>query len=511
MAFTQRVSSILVAVVILLVMTSVASIGLNNATPTASATFPGINGKIAFVGGDYGGISVMNPDGSGRTKLTDDGLNPTWSPDGTKIAFRQVSFVGITVMNADGTNVKQLTNMRYDSDPTWSPDGTKIVFIRVTSENPFRTNIFFMNADGTGVRQLTNVTDTESQSSPEWSPDGTKIAFSCQLGVSAYQICVVNASDGSGFLTLADGYDPTWSPDGKKIAFSHDTDIYVMNAADGSGKTRLTHDHGFHPSWSPDGTKIAFSVGEGAEGRTYSINAADGAGQTLLTASSWNPSWGTNPPSPQKHFYLNVKSVDLSGKPLEGLWTDIRGMDGTFLRQAFTPFTFTGDVGTTYSVRMEDYFGQVFHHWQDNNNNASSTDIKRIVTLPENSSATLTAVYDTGNSVRGFTPLTTTYSGGPAKQEQQHQPALTVNAATIIEGNNTTMLHMWMIIDPQQSTITTTNSSGTPPPTTTYKVYATNGYQNLVFDHWSDNGSTDRFRTLRINEPTTITAYYRAG
>jgi hypothetical protein len=61
---------------------------------------------------------------------------------------------------------------------------------------------------------------------------------------------------------------------------------------------------------------------------------------------------------------------------------------------------------------------------------------------------------------------------------------------------------MWTIISPHKS-----SEHGTA----TYRVYATNGYQNLKFDHWADNGSTDRIRTLTIEENTTITAYYRMG
>jgi Tol biopolymer transport system component len=72
------------------------------------------------------------------------------------------------------------------------------------------------------------------------------------------------------------------------IAFSSyrdgNFDIYVMNAADGSGQTRLppsTTTANFSPSWSPDGEKIAF-VGktDNLPEEIYVMNADDGSGQT---------------------------------------------------------------------------------------------------------------------------------------------------------------------------------------------------------------------------------------
>jgi Tol biopolymer transport system component len=59
---------------------------------SAFATFPGENGKIAFIStrdGNYE-IYVMNPDGSEQTRLTNNPTidqEPDWSPDGTKIVF----------------------------------------------------------------------------------------------------------------------------------------------------------------------------------------------------------------------------------------------------------------------------------------------------------------------------------------------------------------------------------------------------------------------------------------
>ena len=50
---------------------------------TALATFPGTNGKIAF--DSYPpGIETINPDGSGRTRLTTYGQQPAWSPSGDR-------------------------------------------------------------------------------------------------------------------------------------------------------------------------------------------------------------------------------------------------------------------------------------------------------------------------------------------------------------------------------------------------------------------------------------------
>jgi hypothetical protein len=96
--------------------------------------------------------------------------------------------------------------------------------------------------------------------------------------------------------------------------------------------------------------------------------------------------------------------------------------------------------------------------------------------------------------LRGFTSLTYNNTKGV--------PDLTVEAKSLDGGSKA--LYMWTIISPQ-------TGSSSSPSTATYRVYATNGYQNLKFDHWADNGSTDRIRDITINKNTTITAYYKAG
>ncbi len=91
--------------------------------------------RIAFVG-LVGGIQLINVDGSAQTSLTTMGdFDPTWSPDGTHIAFAShrdsdIGFFGpegdvnveVYVMNADGSGQTRLTdNPGIDTNPAWSP------------------------------------------------------------------------------------------------------------------------------------------------------------------------------------------------------------------------------------------------------------------------------------------------------------------------------------------------------------------------------------------------------
>ena len=157
--------------------------------------------------------------------------NPNWSPDGERIVFAssrhriwgipESEVQNIYMMNPDGTGVTRLTESIYEeTNPVWSPDGKKIAFDRRGNEN-YSWSIYVMNADGSDVFQVTHnlMQDRYYGHSPTWSPDGTKLAFVSDHDGNG-EIYVINI-DGTGLTRLThdpreDAY-PAWSPGGIEI------------------------------------------------------------------------------------------------------------------------------------------------------------------------------------------------------------------------------------------------------------------------------------------------------
>lgn len=186
-------------------------------------------------------IVSLRVDGTEERVLVADGLDPVWSPDGTRIAFwRSGSNYGdgtTFVANADGSGIRRLVQAAH---PDWSPDGTTI------AANTLR-GIVLIAPDGTNRRQLPS--DVIGSSAPTWTPGG-RLAYSrrvdgkCELFTTSG-----DPADATRIGAVCVGGSPTFSPDGSRLASSEPglqdaygesvDSVYVTSVADGA-RTNVT-------------------------------------------------------------------------------------------------------------------------------------------------------------------------------------------------------------------------------------------------------------------------------
>ncbi len=249
----------------------------------AAATFPGQNGRIAFVQGPD--VYTMNSDGSDVKQLTNLGPDSgsaweSWSPDGKQIVFneyRPPDFLGqLWLMNADGSN-QRLLFAEGDLDeerPSFTPDGASVVFSRCQLDGETCT-LYQIKTDGSGLTAITKFDFGIQDLSAVYSPLSGKLAFTsvARGGI----ICAIYLTTAQGSKVhqitppVLSARQPDWAPDRTKVAFSthcgnpQNEEIWVVDA-EGSRLRRLTKNgdeyyngpHDKHPSWSPAGDAIVF-------------------------------------------------------------------------------------------------------------------------------------------------------------------------------------------------------------------------------------------------------------
>lgn len=111
------------------------------------------------------------------------GLNPSFSPDGSKIAFVKYPNSGnstiLCVMNSDGTNQMQLTGSGNVWHPRFSPDGTQIVCQWSKGQGKNDYDIWIIGLNGSFPEQMTMNESYDGE--PFWASDGN-IFFTSDRG-----------------------------------------------------------------------------------------------------------------------------------------------------------------------------------------------------------------------------------------------------------------------------------------------------------------------------------------
>lgn len=325
---------------------------------TATAAFPGKNGKIVFQTNRYGNgddeIYTSNADGTNRVNLTRNTARdsfPHWSADGRRIVFASNRDGNDEVFTMDdvGRDVRQLTSTTDINNrwPSWTSDG-RILFQRVTPGSP--RDVFLMNADGTG--EPTNLTPDPVDSA--WAaaaPKGPSIVLSrydSAKPAEGQRLYTMNLITRAMKLvtpapsTEGDDAQANWSPSGNDLVFARFgatvSDLYVVHK-DGTGLRQFTTTPGrleYQPAFSPDGKKIVFHAcvdpGGPSQHCANYVRNVDGSNEVEITSLPTAP-------------YLDT----FSGDQIDPFWQPpgIHG-SGPTSEQANGHFEVTLPEGTTY-------------------------------------------------------------------------------------------------------------------------------------------------------------------
>jgi Tol biopolymer transport system component len=219
------------------------------------------------------------------TALTHKGfetLAPSFSPDGTRIAYREANgdeFPGLYVMNADGTGDRKLTENLSPSSATgstlaWSADGGRLYYtkIEVRGTNFIDDLYYYDLKKGREVR----LTKKLRARDPQLSPDGSKLIFvTNRMGMTRLALLDISSErkrlaeqKDVVFLTAESEMQyegPRFSPDGSKIAVGLRQpggykDIWILDST-GTKIDEVMHDRAIDgaPAWSPDGKALYFT------------------------------------------------------------------------------------------------------------------------------------------------------------------------------------------------------------------------------------------------------------
>jgi TolB protein len=167
--------------------------------------------RIAFDSSHAAGpsrIFTIAPNGTGRVQLTAGPTDsyPSWSPDSKLLVFQRKG--QLWRIRADGSQPKKLTN--NGKQPAWRPNGKHIAFIRKVDGKGLA--VFTMEPNGSKVKQLTLIgPGKENDSRPAWEPNSRHVVYGAvAAGQSSIRTILFGGSIPATPENVTPGETPAW-------------------------------------------------------------------------------------------------------------------------------------------------------------------------------------------------------------------------------------------------------------------------------------------------------------
>ncbi len=201
---------------------------------------------------------------------------PRLSPDGRRVAVSvrdpQTGIRYVCIYDVASGLPTRLTSSSGDGlQPIWSPDGTRLAYASARQSAP---DIYLVDLASGREELLLSLLGTQTPFA--WSPDGARIAYGdySPARKPPFRIGVVplgtDEKAGAGPTTAGPPYSEyaaSYSPDGRWMALvseeSGEPEVYLVPAGGSGERRRVSSTGGEHPRWRGDGRELYYLDGGG--------------------------------------------------------------------------------------------------------------------------------------------------------------------------------------------------------------------------------------------------------
>ncbi|MDE1852379.1 MAG: spherulation-specific family 4 protein [Thaumarchaeota archaeon] len=354
------------------------------------------------------------------------------------------------------------------------------------------------------VASTTSTTQSSTSTSSTTTTTVPVTTTTTTTAASGTSQLVVDAQDTTG--AAISGYYVALYQGGKTISTGYSPATFTLN----SGQTYTVESDGY------GSCAFAYWLDTGSTNGQRSIEIST---NTVLTAVL---NCGTSIPATST---VAVNSFDLSGNTITGMWTTWN-QNGAIITTGYTPASFTGATGGTYTVTVADYLSTVFCHWQDGATGSAATvslggnlvlnayysttgscpsTATTTTTSTSTTPSTSTTTSTTSTSTTSTSATSTTTSTTSTSTSTSSTFSIKVDSATT---GGTLFSGMWTVVSQNGATITTgyTPLAFNAMSGGAYTISVAN-YGSYVFSHWS-TGSTNSTITINPTQAMVLTAYY---